>query len=881
MLNRKPNNTQNSLLTDNIISFKDCPAKTYIDKQGKTQFGYNVFEHCLIVGEIAKALIRRFPAQLASNLFPQGSALMASLHDIGKVSPSFYLKLYKAVDINLLPKDFNISNVIPDESSWGGHAGVSALTLEKICDDSVISIIAGQHHGFTPNTGMLNANSKCLGGETWQAQRELLVNALKEALVEDFPIVKDHYQALFLSGLTSVADWIGSGDHFEAPNLSWKSNIEKALDQAGFIFPLIRKDLSFGDIFKDQDGNPFTPNHAQETLSIECKEPGLYILEAPMGLGKTEAALFAAYKILESGKSNGIYFALPTQLTSNKVYDRFNEFLSAIVSVDSPNNNSLLLHSNASLLDVSFGEEGRPGNSWFNSNKRGLLAPFAVGTIDQALMASMNVKHGFVRAFGLAGKVVILDEVHSYDSYTGTLLDELISLLRNLHCTVIILSATLTQFRRTKFLESKTSSHSYPLISISHNSNPKNILEYPLPSLSHQRIKIDFKSMDHKLLINDILTRAEQGEHILWIENTVHEAQQLYMEFATHCKELSIDCGLLHSRFTQHDRQINEDYWVELFGKNGWNNRTKSGRILIGTQVLEQSLDIDADLLVTRFAPCDMLFQRLGRLWRHRNTPRPKNALCQAWILSPTYQEALCDPYSAFGPTSSVYAPYILCRSLLAWSEHLKTGVVTLPSDIRLLLELTYSERPELGVMETLRNELINGNRNRKGLNTLQQLAKMNIARGGKTLSDVKVQTRYSIQNTGQILIVKHLNFNSDKKITEIGFTDGSRINIPWQKHMIANFEWRKLSVHLAKHIVNCPYNRMPESLSKDWCKKVGLGNVHYLGEKEADETNFAIGILSSTFELKSIDNHSNLINNNYKYTYRKDIGLRIHKIEK
>ena len=121
-----------------------------------------------------------------------------------------------------------------------------------------------------------------------------------------------------------------------------------------------------------------------------------------MGLGKTEAALYAAYRMLESRQASGIYFALPTQITSNKIFERFNCFLDRVLAEECQHR-SLLLHSNAWLLDTDMGEDGRPGGAWFNQAKRGLLAPFAVGTIDQALMAAMNVKHGFVRAFGLAG----------------------------------------------------------------------------------------------------------------------------------------------------------------------------------------------------------------------------------------------------------------------------------------------------------------------------------------------------------------------------------------------------------------------------------------------------------------------------------------------
>jgi len=122
---------------------------------------------------------------------------------------------------------------------------------------------------------------------------------------------------------------------------------------------------------------------------------------------------------------------------------------------------------------------------------------------------------------------------------------------------------------------------------------------------------------------------------VLWIENTVAEAQERYLDLAARASELGIACGLLHSRFIVDDRQTIETRWVSLFGKPGWPRRAAQGRILVGTQVLEQSLDIDADFLVSRFAPTDMLLQRIGRLWRHAETPRAAAALCEAWVLAP------------------------------------------------------------------------------------------------------------------------------------------------------------------------------------------------------------------------------------------------------
>ena len=203
-----------------------------------------------------------------------------------------------------------------------------------------------------------------------------------------------------------------------------------------------------------------------------------------------------------------------------------NKFLSIILEDDGPHRKSLLLHGTAWLKQSEMGEEGLPGRSWFSSPKRGLLAPFAVGTSDQALMAALNVKHGFVRTFGLAGKVVILDEVHSYDSYTGTLLNELVKILKDIGCTVIILSATLTEKRRRDLLnsENQLSDKIYPLISSVKKNDPPE--EYRIDYREQYEVQLKVV-VDQSWAIHEALNRAESGQLVLWIENTVDEAQQM------------------------------------------------------------------------------------------------------------------------------------------------------------------------------------------------------------------------------------------------------------------------------------------------------------------------------------------------------------------
>src|SRR5690625_4880125 len=241
-------------------------------------------------------------------------------------------------------------------------------------------------------------------------------------------------------------------------------------------------------------------------------------------------------------------------------------------------------------------------------------------------MATMNVKHGFVRAYGLAGKVVILDEVHTYDSYTGTLLDALINLLSQLDCTVIVLSATLNQQRRQQLIGKKTASSEYPLITALARTDSQ-VIEVPVPISDSQSLHVNLQYVD-KNALEETLLRAEQGQQVLWIENTVREAQERYLQLAERAQSIGVECGLLHSRYTFSDRQAIEERWVNLFGKPGWKEslRQQQGRILVGTQVLEQSLDIDADFLVTRFAPIKLCLNDFGLFCRIQETQGKNHA---------------------------------------------------------------------------------------------------------------------------------------------------------------------------------------------------------------------------------------------------------------
>lgn len=850
------------------VCYQDCPAKTYYGLDGAVLPGRSVYNHCQIVGLVAAELIRRSPISIRDALYQAGDPLVAAAHDIGKVSPTFYEKIRRACTENHQHLSV-LSGINPsvEIKEWGGHAGVSQVTTKGLDAPQYIPEILGQHHGFSPNISGRRAEDEVFGGVSWNEQRHELLAELKIFLQTDWPEIQSVARARLLAGLTSVSDWIGSGRHFENPELQWETRIAQAVDESGFLPISVKSRLSFEQVFG------FQPRAAQAQLIQSASKPGVYVLEAPMGLGKTEAALYVAYQMLEQGQASGIYFALPTQLTSNKIYERFNGFLRTILSDDCAHQTSLLLHGKAWLLDTQMGEEGQPGGAWFNQSKRGLLAPFAVGTIDQALMAAMNVKHGFVRAFGLAGKVVILDEVHSYDAYTGTLLNALIALLKELHCTVIILSATLQQARRSELLETPVFSMAYPLITAIPNHEQIQELAVDGPV----SITVALKHCDDiDEAMDEALHRASLGQQVLWIENTVGDAQTRYLDMAARAHDVGASCGLLHSRYTVIDRSHLEAKWVAAFGKEGWDQRLRCGRILIGTQVLEQSLDIDADFLITRFAPSDMLLQRIGRLWRHINAPRATTAQCEAWLLAPKLEPAISSPKASFGGTAAVYAPYVLCRSLEVW---LKRSEITLPDDIRDVIEATYIEREEQGDMSRWRKELRDGTRWRKGQEALTQIARIALSNAGTTLPEHKAQTRYSESDALEVLLLKAIFIDAENQCTTLKLLDGSCLNLPWKKPRLDKQAWRKLAAELNRQLVYVRESDAPKPPSRDLLQKYGFGNCFYLGDPQlqVEEALLRVAIVDDLDRLTGFNGEP--LSEKKRLQYRDDLGYRVIKI--
>lgn len=663
--------------------------------------------------------------------------LVVACHDLGKACPGFQCKWE------------NMTGIDPGRSPDTdiNHAFVSQIALSELLHElgwpeqlaELVADAVGCHHGERASANVLDdlsGNRRALGRDAWtQARRGLfaaLLDTLKPAKAPE-KLTLSGPDFMLLSGLTSFSDWIGSNEEqfpFGSPEEcedlpEWfqrrKAHADQALHAIGWAprTPLSSEPKSFEQVFG------FPPRPLQQAVAdalTDLKQPAILLVEAPMGEGKTEAALFAHLELQRRFGHRGLYLALPTKATGNAMFDRTFKFLR---SQGTDRTLDLQLLHGAKLLNDTFqnlhlssihdpatGGEVRAGE-WFTNKKRALLSEYGVGTVDQALLTILPVRHNFVRLWGLANRVVIFDEIHAYDAYTGTLLVHLLRWLLALGSSVVLLSATLSPSIRRKLAEVVTAKlpdkeEDYPRLSVFHpgaveqvhfEADPKRRL-----TLRLQGIPADLQSM--RSAMEEHLARGGMG---LALVNTVQRAQDLYRLFPEGepleregqrvGKRLpdGTEVFLFHARFPADRRQEREELVLEKFGESG----SRDGRkLLIATQVAEQSLDLDFDLIATDLAPIDLVLQRAGRLWRHARKCRP--------ISEPTLLVAGLagnEPPSFGKPLwwGAVYREDILLRT---WSL-LRDGQrqdLTLPDEIDTLVQAVYEE--EMGVSESQRERL-------------------------------------------------------------------------------------------------------------------------------------------------------------------------------
>lgn len=705
-----------------------APGKRLWAKLGSNTYPDNyhsLLAHLTDVGCVARELLERHAPsvvrdRVAGTLgLPAADAaawvaFWAAAHDVGKAIPGFqYRDNSRALRAELEPHGFAAGGGQPPP-----HAFASAAILKKWlegrgCNTPLANRIAhaiGGHHGLFPGT--LPASRHDLGGYPWEAvQVELLDFLAGQFGVPAVPPTAgagtDQSAFLYLAGLVTVADWVASNEEF----FPWVKDpptdyIATSAERAEEALRRIRWPRSGSPALPEPFAAVF-PRWPPRPLQTACEAvvrtlagPALLLVEAPMGEGKTEAALYAA-DWWRRRTGGGAYVALPTMATSNGLFPRVRDFLAATVSRWAELH---LLHGQAILSDTyqevrTLGEvhddadaAGVAAHAWFAMDKKqAILAPYGVGTIDQALLAVVQTKHFFLRLFGLAGKTVVLDEVHAYDVYMSTLMELLLKWLAALGCPVVLLSATLPAERRRALLRAYTGKDQAVL-----PTEP-----YPRITWATQDGSIDCKPVeatpgrDREIVLDRIAETdlAEQlkvaladGGCACVIRNTVGLSQETYRTLKAAFAGTGIRVLLFHARFLFGRRQHIEAEVLEFFGKDG---PRPEKAVLVATQVVEQSLDLDFDLMATDVAPVDLVLQRSGRLHRHGGRTRPA-AVAEPRLL--LIHPGLKDDRSDFGKSEFVYGRYVLLRS---WEVLRGKPTLSVPQEIEPLVEATYADRHE------------------------------------------------------------------------------------------------------------------------------------------------------------------------------------------
>lgn len=671
--------------------------------------GISVRQHCMAVRCVAEELLRRFPCFCTDNgIAEQAVAFLAAAHDVGKISLDFLQQCPAWLQQEGLERQARNGAWKSLYTRW--HPRISQQSLQCFLEAQGYDLptayywaaVVGAHHGRLLAAG--GAQPCCL------LPRERKLEPERQACLLEFweacdkptlpPVGADAPCLWSVAGLVTLADWIGSDSLFfpvdeELAEDALRHAAAEAVEAIGLGLPPVRDGLDFAALF---------PGKSPYPMQLACAEaisgPGVYVLEAPMGMGKTEAALLAAYNLLRRGLAQGVFFALPTQATSNRMFLRLHAFAAAICPQAAP---TQLVHGNSWLCDdlkslsiPGTADAPRGGRAlqadafWFSSSRRALFAPFGVGTVDQALLAVLAVKHFPLRRFALSRKVVILDEVHTYDVYTGTLIRHLCVELEKLGCTVIILSATLTEGIRRQLLGEPSQGGEdaqapYPRLTGRAGGLP--LVPRTPPTPVDKKVRVIHAAAPEAR--QQAIDCARKGAQVLWVCDTVDSAQETWQALRREAGD-AVDLGLLHARFPFFRRTGIEEAWMERFGAP---ERGGRGAILVSTQIVEQSVDLDADALFSELAPTDMLLQRLGRLWRHTRQHRPLDAPLFCLLEEGAPLETLRDLdapaiKAALGARGFVYKPYVLLRTLEQWAT---LDAVSLPAAIRGLMAATYA----------------------------------------------------------------------------------------------------------------------------------------------------------------------------------------------
>jgi CRISPR-associated endonuclease/helicase Cas3 len=694
-------------------------------------------------------------------------ALLCALHDVGKATPAFQDKeptLAKRVREAGLTWDDKLSG---DARQWH-HASAGAWIIRDFLkktgwpDDAINFVwpmIAG-HHGLIPPLGEVKpcgAQKRGHGtGPQWQAAQEAVIEAVIDALgvdLDQFVPARMPTRAdqLAIAGLVVMADWIASGSGFpgidDIADVSMGNARQRARDALtvlgirggwGQLTPPSRDEaLDQGreetdrapDLIAQRFGRPARPaQRAAVALAERLPGPGLIMVEAPMGEGKTELSLAVTEVLARRFGADGLLVGMPTQATSDPMFTRVRAWAGAI----RPDLPVGLLHGKRRFNKewralrkrrfANVNEDGRaPGTDdhdllpaeWFFGPHRSLLIRLTVGTIDHLLHAATRTRFVMLRHAGLAGRVVVLDEIHAYDVYTSEFICEALRWLGSAGIPVVLLSATLPPPLRAELLaayvegaggtagehpDASSATIGYPVIRAVGVTDGRTWSDATTAAPWRTPTEVRVETIEEgpadgpEAVVHLLRDALADGGCALVIRNTVGRAQQTYRAIKA---ALGDDVILLHARLTIGDRADRTEQVLRQLGAPESGHPRPRRLVVVATQLAEQSFDVDADLLVTDLAPIDLLLQRTGRIHRHARPETDRPARVRTPRVVVAGMRTGPDGVPIF-PVSSegIYSRYALLRAAALVRTARDGGGWLIPTAVPELVALGYGDEP-------------------------------------------------------------------------------------------------------------------------------------------------------------------------------------------
>ncbi|MGY0070407.1 CRISPR-associated helicase Cas3' [Streptomyces sp. QTS137] len=734
--------------------------------------------------------------QLVADALPEGerdarrlAVWLAGVHDLGKATPAFACQVESlAQTMRDHGLEMRSQSAMGLDRRLAPHGLAGQMLLGEWLEErhgwtarqtGQFAVALGGHHGVPPEHGQINAldnhpellRTPGASRDLWQQVQEGLLEACAEEFgvrerLNDWRAVRlPQPVQVLLTALVIVSDWIASNpDLFpyfpqDVPRTS-EQRIAAAWRGLNLPGPWRPEEPTadtqelFAARFDLPPGAKVRPvQEAAVELARTMDEPGLMVIEAPMGEGKTEAALAAAEILAARSGAGGVFFALPTMATGSAMFPRLLDWLERLPSEDGTRHSVLLAHSKAALnedfadlmrssgrvvaVDVdapqpaprgpSDGTRAAPAelvaHAWLRGRKKAMLSSFVAGTIDQLLFAGLKSRHLALRHLAVAGKVVVIDEAHAYDTYMSVYLDRVLSWLGAYRVPVVVLSATLPSGRRRELAEAYAGrptgdtaaafdavaeSGGYPLLTaVTPGGTP--VMRHPAASGRTIDVELERIEDDLDILADRLEAELADGGCVLVVRNTVRRVLDAAAVLRQRFGDANVTVA--HSCFIDVDRAAKDADLLRRFGPPGKAEGRPDGaaHIVVASQVAEQSLDVDFDLLVTDLAPVDLLLQRMGRLHRHlrggeEQADRPER-LRTARCLVTGVDWAAGVPAPVRGSVA-VYGAYALLRSAAALLPHLDGGndggneggprrPVRLPSDISPLVQRAYADGPD------------------------------------------------------------------------------------------------------------------------------------------------------------------------------------------